>query len=33
MGIGQALTEGVLLTAEDGQRNPYLLDYKLQTCG
>jgi CO/xanthine dehydrogenase Mo-binding subunit len=32
MGIGQALTEGVLLTDDGRQRNPYLLDYKLQTA-
>ncbi|MEP6639305.1 MAG: xanthine dehydrogenase family protein molybdopterin-binding subunit [Chloroflexota bacterium] len=31
MGIGQALTEGVLLSDDGRQRNPYLLDYKLQT--
>ena len=31
MGIGQALTEGVLLTEDGRHRNPYLLDYKLQT--
>jgi CO/xanthine dehydrogenase Mo-binding subunit len=31
MGIGQALSEGVLLSADGRQRNPYLLDYKLQT--
>ncbi len=31
MGIGQALTEGVLLTEDGRQRNAYLLDYKLQT--
>ena len=31
MGIGQALTEGVLLSEDGRQRNPYLLDYKLQT--
>jgi CO/xanthine dehydrogenase Mo-binding subunit len=31
MGIGQALTEGVLLAEDGRQRNPYLLDYKLQT--
>ena len=32
MGIGQALSEGVLLTDDGRQRNPYLLDYKLQTA-
>jgi len=32
MGIGQALSEGVLLTQDGRQRNPYLLDYKLQTA-
>ena len=32
MGIGQALSEGVLLTRDGRQRNPYLLDYKLQTA-
>ncbi len=32
MGIGQALSEGVLLTEDGRQRNPYLLDYKLQTA-
>ena len=31
MGIGQALSEGVLLSDDGRQRNPYLLDYKLQT--
>jgi xanthine dehydrogenase molybdenum-binding subunit len=31
MGIGQALTEGVLLSDDGRQRNAYLLDYKLQT--
>jgi CO/xanthine dehydrogenase Mo-binding subunit len=31
MGIGQALTEGVMLTEDGRQRNAYLLDYKLQT--
>jgi CO/xanthine dehydrogenase Mo-binding subunit len=31
MGIGQALSEGVLLSEDGRQRNPYLLDYKLQT--
>ncbi len=31
MGIGQALTEGVLLSEDGRQRNPYLLDYKLPT--
>jgi CO/xanthine dehydrogenase Mo-binding subunit len=31
MGIGQALTEGVLLSEDGRQRNAYLLDYKLQT--
>jgi CO/xanthine dehydrogenase Mo-binding subunit len=32
MGIGQALSEGVQLTGDGRQRNPYLLDYKLQTA-
>ena len=32
MGIGQALSEGVLLSEDGRQRNPYLLDYKLQTA-
>ncbi len=32
MGIGQALSEGVQLTEDGRQRNPYLLDYKLQTA-
>ncbi len=32
MGIGQALSERVLLSDDGRQRNPYLLDYKLQTC-
>ena len=32
MGMGQALSEGVLLTGDGRQRNPYLLDYKLQTA-
>ena len=32
MGIGQALTEGVLLSDDGRQRNAYLLDYKLQTA-
>jgi CO/xanthine dehydrogenase Mo-binding subunit len=31
MGIGQALSEVVQLTDDGRQRNPYLLDYKLQT--
>ena len=31
MGIGQALTEGVMLSEDGRQRNAYLLDYKLQT--
>ena len=31
MGIGQALTEGTLYDDEGRQRNPGLLDYKLQT--
>jgi CO/xanthine dehydrogenase Mo-binding subunit len=31
MGIGQALSEVTLLSDEGRQRNPYLLDYKLQT--
>jgi CO/xanthine dehydrogenase Mo-binding subunit len=31
MGIGQALSEVVLLDEDGRQRNPYLLDYKLQT--
>jgi CO/xanthine dehydrogenase Mo-binding subunit len=31
MGIGMALTEGSLLTDDGRQRNPHLLDYKLQT--
>ena len=31
MGIGQALSESVLLSEDGRQRNPYLLDYKLQT--
>ncbi len=31
MGIGQALSEGVQLTDDGRQRNPYLLDYKLPT--
>lgn len=32
MGIGQALSEVVLLSEDGRQRNPYLLDYKLQTA-
>ncbi len=32
MGIGQALTEGTLYDDESRQRNPALLEYKLQTC-
>jgi CO/xanthine dehydrogenase Mo-binding subunit len=32
MGIGQALSESVQLTEDGRQRNPYLLDYKLQTA-
>jgi CO/xanthine dehydrogenase Mo-binding subunit len=31
MGIGMALSEGTLLDEEGRQRNPHLLDYKLQT--
>ncbi|HEY4633181.1 MAG TPA: molybdopterin cofactor-binding domain-containing protein, partial [Candidatus Limnocylindrales bacterium] len=31
MGIGQALSEVVQLSEDGRQRNPYLLDYKLQT--
>lgn len=31
MGIGQALTEGVIFDSEGRQLNPALLDYKLQT--
>ena len=31
MGIGMALTEGTLLDEDGRQRNPHLLDYKLQT--
>jgi CO/xanthine dehydrogenase Mo-binding subunit len=31
MGIGQALSETVALSDDGRQRNPYLLDYKLQT--
>ncbi len=31
MGIGQALSEAVVLSDDGRQRNPYLLDYKLQT--
>jgi CO/xanthine dehydrogenase Mo-binding subunit len=31
MGIGQALSEAVVLSDDGKQRNPYLLDYKLQT--
>ncbi len=31
MGIGQALSEVTLLSDDGRQRNPYLLDYKLQT--
>jgi CO/xanthine dehydrogenase Mo-binding subunit len=32
MGIGQALSEGMLLDAEGRQLNPHLLDYKLVTA-
>jgi CO/xanthine dehydrogenase Mo-binding subunit len=32
MGIGQALSGGILLSPDGRQRNPYLLDYKLQTA-
>ena len=32
MGIGEALLEGSVLSAEGSQLNPGLLDYKLQTC-
>jgi xanthine dehydrogenase molybdenum-binding subunit len=32
MGIGEALSEGTVLTDDGRQRNPGLLDYKLQTC-
>ncbi len=32
MGIGQALTEGMALDGHGHQRNPHLLDYKLQTA-
>jgi CO/xanthine dehydrogenase Mo-binding subunit len=32
MGIGEALLEGTVLTDDGRQRNPGLLDYKLQTC-
>jgi xanthine dehydrogenase molybdenum-binding subunit len=32
MGIGQALTEGTSYDADGRQRNPMLLDYKLQTA-
>ena len=32
MGIGQALSEGTMLTDDGRQRNPGLLDYKLVTC-
>ncbi|MGZ4767117.1 MAG: xanthine dehydrogenase family protein molybdopterin-binding subunit [Ilumatobacteraceae bacterium] len=32
MGIGQALTEGTLYDDQSRQRNPALLEYKLQTC-
>jgi CO/xanthine dehydrogenase Mo-binding subunit len=32
MGIGQALTEGTVYDDESHQRNPALLEYKLQTC-
>jgi xanthine dehydrogenase molybdenum-binding subunit len=31
MGIGQALTEGTLYDDQSRQRNPALLEYKLQT--
>ena len=31
MGIGQALTEGTQFDEDGRQRNPHLLDYKLQT--
>jgi CO/xanthine dehydrogenase Mo-binding subunit len=31
MGLGQALTEGTQISTEGRVRNPYLLDYKLQT--
>ncbi len=31
MGMGQALSEGIQLSADGRQRNAYLLDYKLQT--
>ncbi len=32
MGIGMALSEGTQLSADGRQRNPHLLDYKLQTA-
>jgi CO/xanthine dehydrogenase Mo-binding subunit len=32
MGIGQALTEGTLYDEDGRQRNPGLLEYKLQTA-
>jgi CO/xanthine dehydrogenase Mo-binding subunit len=32
MGIGQALTEGTTYDDEGKQRNPAMLEYKLQTC-
>ena len=32
MGIGMATLEGSLLDDDGRQRNPHLLDYKLQTC-
>jgi xanthine dehydrogenase molybdenum-binding subunit len=32
MGIGQALTEGTTYDDQGRQRNPALLEYKLQTC-
>ena len=32
MGIGQALTEGTQFDADGRQKNPHLLDYKLQTA-
>jgi CO/xanthine dehydrogenase Mo-binding subunit len=32
MGIGQALTEGTVYDDQSRQRNPALLEYKLQTC-
>ena len=31
MGIGEALLEGTMLDEDGRQRNPHLLDYKLQT--